>query len=276
MDRSLLPWCDSLLVFFYRNLAKGFEFLFLFHVCLLLETHPLTLIFLESGSAITSLLQKPNSNHPNPNSTLNHAPPIRQKSNPNSTSMRRGGGGGGSSSGASTNGEPPTPLSPPVSAETAQIIPDKPSGPEPSPTDHPNKSNSNWDHGLRRNGFTPKQHGSGDHHGGYGGNRRGNSGGGGSHHGSYRSRRDHERGGYDWNPPRGFSGRDAHMLPPPQQQRGHPRPFPMQPPPSPAPFVNPPQVRPFLGPMGFAGKLLGLWLSQSPLSHGRFLHFDGL
>nr|XP_010941333.1 LOW QUALITY PROTEIN: la-related protein 1C-like [Elaeis guineensis] len=182
---------------------------------------------------------KPNSNHRNPNSTLNHATPIRQKSNPNSH------GGGGSSSGASTNDGPPTPLSPPASAETAPIIPDKQSRPEPSPTDHPNKSNSNWDHGSRSNGFTPRQHGSGDHHGGYSGNRRGNSGGSGSHHGAYRSRR-------DWNTPRGFSGRDAHMLPPPQQHRGHPRPFPRQPPPSSAPFVTPhPQVRPFLSPMGF-------------------------
>ncbi|XP_008811609.2 la-related protein 1C-like [Phoenix dactylifera] len=196
---------------------------------------------------------KPNSNHPNPNSSLNHAAPVRQKSIPNSKSMRRGGGGGGSSSGASTNGGSPPPLSPPASAETAQIIPDKQSGPEPSATVHPNGSNSNWHHGLRSNGFTPKQHGSGDHHGGYGGNRRGNSGGGRSHHGAYRSWRDHERGGYDWNPLRGFSGRDAHMLLPPQQHRGHPRPFPRQPPPSPAPFVSPPpHVRPFLSPMGFA------------------------
>ncbi|KAG1359443.1 la-related protein 1C [Cocos nucifera] len=205
---------------------------------------------LSDGSV--SAAMKPNSNHPNPNSTLNHAAPVRQKSNPNSNSMRRGGGGGGSSSGASTNGGPPTPLSPPASAERAPIIPDKRSGPEPSPTDHSAKSNSNWDHGSRSNGFPPKQHGSGDHHGGYSGNRRGNSGGSGSHYGAYRSRRDHERGGYDWNAPRGFSGRDAHMPPPPQQQRGHPRPFPRQPPPSSAPFVTPPpQVRPFLSPMGF-------------------------
>ncbi|XP_008806121.1 la-related protein 1C-like [Phoenix dactylifera] len=204
------------------------------------------------GSPIISPLQKPNSSHPNPNSTSNHAGPVRQKSNPNPNSMRRGGAGGGSSSGSSANGGPPPPLPPQASPETAQIIPGKPSGPEPSPKDHPNRSNSNWDHGWRSSGLTPQSQGAWDHHRGYGSSRRGSSGGGGSHHGGYGSRRDHERGGYDWNPPRGFSGRDAHMPLPPQQQRGHPRSFPRPPSPASAPFISPLQVRPFMSPLGFA------------------------
>ncbi|KAG1360992.1 putative La-related protein [Cocos nucifera] len=204
------------------------------------------------GSPIASPLQKPSSNHPNPNSTPNHAASVRQKSNPNPNSMRRGGGGGGgSSSGSSANGGPPPPLSPPASPEASQIIPEKQSGPEPFPKDYANKSNSNWDHGWRSGGLTPQSHGAGDHHRGHGSSRRASSGGGGPHHGGYGSRRDHERGGYVWNPPRGFSGRDAHMPLPPPRQRAHHRPFPRPSSPASAQFISPLQVRPFMGPIGF-------------------------
>lgn len=184
--------------------------------------------------------------------------------------MRRGGGGGGSSSGSSANGGPPPPLSPPALPEASQIIPEKRSGPEPSPKDHTSKSNSNWDHGWRSSGLTPQSRGAGDHHRGYGSSRRASSSGGGSHHGGFASRRDHERG-YDWNPSRGFSGRDAHMPLPPQQQRAHPRPFPRPPSPASAQFIGPLQVRPFISPIGYAGKLHAPWCNLS--SHGRFHHF---
>lgn len=189
---------------------------------------------------------KRDSNNINHNSTPDLVVPLaRQKSN-------KRGGGGGSSSGTPANGIPALQSLPPASATATQITPGKQTTQEPSPRDLPNKnsSNSNWEHGTGGGGFTPQQHGGNDHHRGYGGNRRG--GGGASHHGSFGSRRDQERGNYDWNH-RGFSNRDASVQQ--HQQRGV-RSYPRPPPPvAPPPFIGPHhQVRPFVNPIGYPGE----------------------
>ncbi|KAJ0964060.1 hypothetical protein J5N97_029182 [Dioscorea zingiberensis] len=186
---------------------------------------------------------KPSLSNQSSNQTQNHGTPARQKS------MKRGGGSSGSGGHALANGglEPLSP--PPVLAEMPQGVMDKQAGPKSSPKDLPNKNNNhNWDHGPRGTGFTPLPHN--DHHRGYHGNHRrgGNGGNGPQQGGGYLNRRDHERGGYDWNPPRGLGGRDGTMqqLPP---QRGAPRAF-MRPPPPPVPvtvqYMHAQPLRPYV------------------------------
>ncbi|KAM0945365.1 putative la-type HTH domain, winged helix-like DNA-binding domain superfamily [Dioscorea sansibarensis] len=201
-------------------------------------------------SVVVPSQSKLSSSSQNPNHTQNHAMPARQKS------MKQR--SGGSSGHALANGglEPLPPL--PALAETPQGVMDKHAGPKPSPKDLPNKHNNhnhnNWDHGPRGSGFTPLPQG--DHHRSYHGGRRNGNGGSGPQQGGYLNRRDHERGGYDWNSPRGLSGRDGPMQPLPGQ-RGAPRAFMRAPPPPPPPapltvppYIPPPPLRPYMSPIG--------------------------
>ncbi|CAL9104283.1 unnamed protein product [Musa textilis] len=110
---------------------------------------------------------------------------------------------------------------------------------------------ADWHNGnpaqQRRVGFMPRpQRGGYRRGGGYDDRRRGINSSGPNREGNG-SRRDHERGGYDRNGPRGFSRRDPHMwmpLPPPQAQIQ-----PLLPPPMCYYVPMPPHMPPFISPM---------------------------
>ncbi|RWW30327.1 hypothetical protein BHE74_00039482 [Ensete ventricosum] len=192
---------------------------------------------------IASSQMKLNAKNTIPISSQDHDALGRQGPNSSPNLMKRRGGIGSSSSANHGPGPSQEPRfiskMPPVSVDTVQGS---------SPEGIANQGNSNLGQ-HRRDEFLPQlQSGSNNQRSGYGSNKRGNA-----HHRRQGSRRDHEHGGYDWSGPRGFGGRDSHMLMPLPQQRGQSQPF-IRPPPPPttAPFVGmPPYFRPFMSPMGY-------------------------
>ncbi|XP_009414439.2 la-related protein 1B isoform X2 [Musa acuminata AAA Group] len=161
------------------------------------------------------------------------------------------------SSSSSYNHGPGAPQRPSILSEMPPVGVDK--GHESSPEGLASTGNSNSDQ-HKSDEFAPQlQRSSNRRRGGYSGNHRGNYSGGtgsSSHHGRYGTRHDHDRGGYDWNSPRGFSGRNPHRSIPLAQQWGQSRPFIRPPPPPPPPamaqFLSmPPHIWPFVSPMGY-------------------------
>ncbi|XP_064949668.1 la-related protein 1C-like isoform X1 [Musa acuminata AAA Group] len=195
------------------------------------------------GSMIASSQMKLNAKSTNPISSQDHDALGRQGPNSSPNLMKRRGGTGSSSAANHGPGASQEPHfiseMPPVSVDTSQGS---------SPQGIADHGNSNLGR-HRRDEFLPQlQSGSNNQRSGYGGNKRGNA-----HHRRHGSRRDQEQGGYDWSGPRGFSGRDSHMLMPLPQQRGQSQPFiRAPPPPTTAPFVGmPPYFRPFVSPLGY-------------------------
>ncbi|CAL9202592.1 la-related protein 1B isoform X1 [Musa acuminata AAA Group] len=182
-----------------------------------------------SGLLVSNSSPEPN---PSPTSTLNYVTPERQKS------MKRSGSSGGGSSGISAEGGMPLLSPPPTSGPMPKRNLDKQAPMELSPLDQTTKNTTNWDHGSRGGGLGSQAHGSGDHHRGYGRNRKLNNGGGaGSHQNNSGKRYD----GYHRN----AGGRDVHI----QQQGARPH-LRLPVPPVAAPFLSLPlQVQPFGNPM---------------------------
>lgn len=131
-------------------------------------------------------------------------------------------------------------------------------GQESSHEDLCNKDSTNLDQRRIAEVMQQQQTGGSHRRGSYGGKRRVNNSvnaGGGSHHGRHGNRRDHERGGHDWNAPHGF-GRNPHMWMPLPLLHAQSQPFIPPPPPAGMPFISiPPHGRPFMSPMGYPGRL---------------------
>lgn len=186
------------------------------------------------GSGIASPKQGTNSN-PTSSSTSNHAPYNRQRS------LKHNSGSGKSI---------------PANGGFSQLSSAHPV------SDSSSRDNTHRDGGQRGSFGSQSHSGSGNEHQPRNTFRRGNGGphprGDGSHHHGYGGRRgDQDRANQDWNPNRGFGGRDAHMQP----QRAASRPF-MRgpPPPTPAPFIPPPPipVRHFGPPVIYPGEFFTL------------------
>uniref|UniRef100_A0A804HW45 HTH La-type RNA-binding domain-containing protein n=1 Tax=Musa acuminata subsp. malaccensis TaxID=214687 RepID=A0A804HW45_MUSAM len=207
------------------------------------------------SSSLDSLMAL--SDGPSAAAALDHDALGRQGPNSSPNLMKRRGGTGSSSAANHGPGASQEPHfiseMPPVSVDTSQGS---------SPQGIADHGNSNLGR-HRRDEFLPQlQSGSNNQRSGYGGNKRGNA-----HHRRHGSRRDQEQGGYDWSGPRGFSGRDSHILMPLPQQRGQSQPFiRAPPPPTTAPFVGmPPYFRPFVSPLGYPAMFL------PPADHQRFM-----
>ncbi|KAI8536950.1 hypothetical protein RHMOL_Rhmol10G0296700 [Rhododendron molle] len=196
-----------------------------------------------AGIASSSTQKSVITNNANPTVTPNHVmPPTRQKS------MKKV--GGGSSGNANANGgfpQPPPPSVPIVEMPSTNAGRSGLAVPESSPRDHTNKESG------QRGGFGSQSHGGNDHPQQRNSYRRGNGGGpyprgDGSYQQNYRGRRDQDGGNHEWNSPRSFSGRDAHMHPQRVVPRGFIRPSTH----NPTPFIPPPPpvpVQPFGNPI---------------------------
>ncbi|CAL9158491.1 la-related protein 1B isoform X1 [Musa acuminata AAA Group] len=205
------------------------------------------------GSMMNAYQLKLNANNTNPRSIPNYDVLAPQEPNPNPNLMKSD----AISSSSSYNHGPGAPQRPSILSEMPPVGVDK--GHESSPEGLASTGNSNSDQ-HKSDEFAPQlQRSSNRRRGGYSGNHRGNYSGGtgsSSHHGRYGTRHDHDRGGYDWNSPRGFSGRNPHRSIPLAQQWGQSRPFIRPPPPPPPPamaqFLSmPPHIWPFVSPMGY-------------------------
>ncbi|XP_016487722.1 la-related protein 1C-like [Nicotiana tabacum] len=182
-----------------------------------------------------------NTNNANPNSTLNHVAPTRQRS------MKRG--GGYSNHNASANGGFSQQQG---QSSEAEIVFNKSGKSGNSGADSSSKDNSHRD-GGQWGGFGSQSHGGHEHQHQRNSNRRGNVGphprGDGTYHLGYGGRRDQERGNQDWKPHRGWGNRDAHMQP----QRVPARPFMGGPPHTSPPFIPPTMpVHPYRAPMVYS------------------------
>ncbi|KAG5530146.1 hypothetical protein RHGRI_030498 [Rhododendron griersonianum] len=207
-----------------------------------------------AGIASSSTQKSVITNNANPTVTPNHVmPPTRQKS------MKKG--GGSSSGNANANGgfpQPPPPSVPIVEMPSTNAGRSGLAVPESSPRDHTNKESG------QRGGFGSQSHGGNDHPQQRSSYRRGNGGGpyprgDGSYQQNYRGRRDQDGGNHEWNSPRSFSGRDAHMHPQRVVPRGFIRPSPH----NPTPFIPPPPVpvQPFGNPIIYPGKIFFFYVS---------------
>ncbi|KAK8958388.1 hypothetical protein KSP40_PGU007283 [Platanthera guangdongensis] len=187
------------------------------------------------GSSVLSPSKK-SPNNQNHNATQNSSASRDQ-------SVKRGLVSDCSSSSNSFSGSSDVGLPLPSSSpkESSQSVYSKQPSLENSPRGPPIQSSGNNDNDRdHKAGKMFQPHAGNGHHRGYGGGRRGNSS-------NHNSRRDGERGGYDWNH-RNFV-RDVHM----QQLHQHRgvRPYLRPSSVAAAPFITPPPLRPFSNQMGF-------------------------